>query len=255
MEYNNLNKIYKTDFLDLYHCDCMELLRQTPDNYYSLALVDPPYGIGQPKQGNLKGYNGRKSLEERLHKNRLNIGAGKLKDRKLNTSNCEWDNEIPSPEYFEQLRRVSKNQIIWGGNYFSLPPTRGIICWDKEQFFTNFSAFEYAWTSFYAPSKIFKLNSSRGNTDKCKIHPTQKHVYLYAWLLKNYAKEGDKILDTHLGSGSSRIAAYKMGYDFVGCEIDKEYFEASKERFNRECLGEYKNTSGKIIKQLNLFDE
>ena len=210
----------------------MEYMATLEDNAFDLAIVDPPYGL----------------------KKSSTAGKGKLINRILNNADMSWD-KPPKEEYFKQLFRVSKNQIIWGGNYFSLPPTRGIICWDKEQFFTNFSAFEYAWTSFYAPSKIFKLNSSRGNTDKCKIHPTQKHVDLYAWLLKNYAKEGDKILDTHLGSGSSRIAAYKMGYDFVGCEIDKEYFEASKERFNRECLGEYKNTSGKIIKQLNLFDE
>ena len=207
--------------------DCMEGMARYPDKYFDLAIVDPPYGIGQPKQGNLKGYNGRKSLEERLQKNRLNTGAGKLKNRKLNTSNCEWDNEIPSYEYFAELKRVSKNQIIWGGNYFPLPPSRCIICWDKVQPWENFSQIELAWTSFDSPAQIYKYDNRTGN----KIHPTQKPVALYKWLLSKYAKQGDKILDTHLGSGSSRIAAYEMGFDFTGFELDKDYYEAQEKRY------------------------
>ena len=116
---------------EVYNIDCMEYMKNIPDKYFELAVVDPPYGIGQPKQANLKGYKGRQSLEDRLYKNRLNNGSGKLKDRVLNTSNCDWDNKIPSNEYFIELFRVSKNQIIWGGNYFPLPPSRCILCGTK----------------------------------------------------------------------------------------------------------------------------
>ena len=207
--------------------DCMEGMARYPDKYFDLAIVDPPYGIGQPKQGNLKGYNGRKSLEERLQKNRLNTVSGKLKDRKLNTLNCEWDNKIPSDEYFAQLKRVSKNQIIWGGNYFPLPPSRCIICWDKVQPWENFSQVELAWTSFDSPAQLYRYDNRTGD----KIHPTQKPISLYRWVLHKYAKQGDKILDTHLGSGSSRIAAYEMGFDFTAFELDKEYFEAQEKRY------------------------
>ena len=213
--------------IQFFNVDCVEFMKTKPDNYYDLAIVDPPYGIGQPKQGNLKGYNGRKSLEERLQKNRLNTGAGKLKDRKLNTSNCEWDNEIPSQEYFDELRRVSKNQIIWGGNYFPLPPSRCIICWDKVQPWENFSQIELAWTSFDSPAQIYKYDNRTGD----KIHPTQKPIDLYRWILLKYAKEGYKILDTHGGSMSSAIAADKEGFDLDICEIDKSYYEAATMRY------------------------
>lgn len=230
-----MKPIYKTDFLDLYHCDNMELMASYPDKYFDLSIVDPPYGIGQPKQGNLKGYNGRKSLEERLHKNRLNIGAGKLKDRKLNTSNCEWDNEIPSPEYFEQLRRVSKNQIIWGGNYFPLPPSRCIICWDKCQPWENFSQVELAWTSFDMPASLYRYDNRTGD----KIHPTQKPTDLYAWILSKYAEPNQKILDTHFGSGSIALAVDKanrldgMNLHLTACEIDNDYIDASIKRISQ----------------------
>jgi site-specific DNA-methyltransferase (adenine-specific) len=230
---------------EVYNIDCMEYMKNIPDKYFDLAIVDPPYGIGQPKQANLKGYKGRQSLEDRLYKNRLNNGSGKLKDRVLNTSNCDWDNKIPSNEYFIELFRVSKNQIIWGGNYFPLPPSRCILCWDKIQPWENFSQIELAWTSFDSPAQIFKYDNKTGD----KIHPTQKPISLYAWLLNKYAKPGDKILDTHLGSGSSRIAAYKLGFDFVGCELDKEYFDAQEERFRKECFGEIKTNNGTYVEQ------
>ena len=144
---------------------------------------------------------------------------------------------------------MSKNQIIWGGNYFDLPPTRCFVCWDKVQPWENFSQVEFAWTSFDYPAKLFRFDNRTGD----KIHPTQKPVELYAYLLKTFAKKGDRILDTHLGSGSSRIATYKLGFDFYGCEIDKDYLDSMEERFKRESLGEFKTKSGKIIKQLNLF--
>ena len=213
--------------IEFYNIDCIEFMKTKTDNYYDLAIVDPPYGIGQPKQGNLKGYNGRKSLEERLQKNRLNTGAGKLKDRKLNTSNCEWDNEIPSDEYFAELKRVSKNQIIWGGNYFPLPPSRCIICWDKMQPWENFSQVELAWTSFDSPAQLYRYDNRTGD----KIHPTQKPISLYRWVLQKYAKEGYKILDTHGGSMSIAIACDKEGFDLDICEIDEQYFEAAKKRY------------------------
>jgi site-specific DNA-methyltransferase (adenine-specific) len=221
--------IEPTDILGnikLYNADCMDILRKTPDKYYSLSIVDPPFGIRQPKQGNLKGYNGRKSLEDRLKKNRLNAGVGKPQNGTLSTSNCEWDNAIPTDEYFDELFRVSKNQIIWGGNYFYLPPTRGIICWDKVQPWDNFSQIEYAWTSFNVPAKLFRFDNRTGD----KIHPTQKPVQLYKWLLLNYAKEGDTILDTHFGSLSIGIACHDMKFDLTAIELDKDYYEQAKKR-------------------------
>ena len=188
----------------LYNMDCIEGMKQFPDKYFELAIVDPPYGL--PKDS--------------TH------GRGKLKNRILNNGSLElWDKQ-PSLEYFKELRRVSVNQIIWGGNYFDLPPTRGIICWDKCQPWENFSQWEMAWTSFSKPAALFKFD----NRTKDKIHPTQKPVALYEWLLKNYAKPGDKILDTHVGSASSLIACYNMGFEYIGFEIDKDYYEAAQER-------------------------
>jgi len=233
---------------EVHNCDCMEYMKDIPDKYFELAIVDPPYGIGQPKQANLKGYNGRPSLEARISKNRLNSGAGKLKDRKLNPSNVEWDNHIPTDDYFKELFRISKNQIIWGGNYFPLPPSRCFLCWDKVQPWKNFSQIELAWTSFDYPAQIYKFDNRTGN----KIHPTQKPIQLYSWLIENYAKKGDKIFDSHLGSGSSRIASYKMGYDFYACELDKEYFDAQEDRFRQECFGEIKTPKGTLV-QTSLF--
>ena len=212
----------------VHNIDCMELLKDTPDKFYQLAIVDPPYGILAPKQANLKGYKGRLSLDERIQKNRLNQENGKLKGRALTTLNCDWDDSIPSQEYFDELFRVSKNQIIWGGNYFPLPPTRCVIAWDKVQPWENFSQVEIAWTSFDMPARLFKFDNRTGD----KIHPTQKPVALYKWLISKYANSGDHILDTHVGSGSSRIAAYDAGLDFTGCELDYDYWLAQEERFN-----------------------
>jgi len=208
--------------------DNMLLMARYPDNYFDLAIVDPPYGIGMPKQSNLKGYKGRESLNERLEKNRLNGGSGKLKNRILNTSNCNWDNAIPTNEYFNELKRVSKNQIIWGGNYFPLPPSRCIICWDKCQPWENFSQIELAWTSFDMPAQIFKFDNRTGG----KIHPTKKPTALYKWLLDKYAKPNDKILDTHLGSGSIAIACHDYGFDLTACELDKDYYDKAMQRIN-----------------------
>lgn len=205
-----------------HNIDCMEYMKDCPDKFFDLAIVDPPYGI------------------EEITGKEVNRGRGKFKNRAFNRGEKkfnEWD-KAPSQEYFIQLFRVSKNQIIWGGNYFDLPPVRGYIIWDKCQPFPNFSACEFAWTSFNVPAKIFKFD----NRISGKIHPTQKPIELYKWILMVFAKDKDKILDTHLGSGSSRIAAYDMGFDFVGCEIDADYFEAQEKRY------------GNYIAQQSLFE-
>lgn len=188
-----------------YCIDCMEALPNIPDKYFDLAIVDPPYGLSKSSSS----------------------GSGKLKNRALNLGNISrWDTP-PSDEYFSELFRVSKNQIIWGGNYFRLPPCRCFVVWDKLQPWENFSRCEYAWTSFNKPAKLFAFNNRRG----VNIHPTQKPVELYEYLLSKFSNIGDKILDTHLGSGSSRIAAYNAGLDFVGFEIDRDYFDKQEDRF------------------------
>ena len=150
---------------------------------------------------------------------------------KYNKKIIAWD-VAPQKEYFDELFRISRNQIIWGGNYFSLPPTRCFLIWKKLTISESFSMAmaEYAWTSFNSNAKIFEF-APQGKKEDPRFHPTQKPVALYRWIFQHYAKAGDKILDTHLGSGSSRIAAYEAGLDFVGCEIDKKYFEKQEERF------------------------
>lgn len=186
-------------------------MAEFPDNYFDLAVVDPPYGIG----GNLS------------HSNRSLNGKGKLKNRILNIGNTKWD-IAPTKHYFLELFRVSKNQIIWGGNYFNLPTYRCVIVWDKMNPWENFSQVEIAWASHNKPAKIFKYDNRTGG----KIHPTQKPVALYKWIYKNYLPQGGKVIDTHLGSGSNRIAANDAGnIDFYGYEIDKDYYEAQEKRF------------------------
>lgn len=157
--------------------DCMEYMRSIPDKFFELAVVDPPFGINAPNMTmgtnmNRKhgGYNGE-SVAQRLKKGRLNQGAGKLKNRALNTMSCDWDFNPPSKEYFEELFRVSKNQVIWGGNYFDLPPTRGIVCWDKLQPWENFSQFELAWTSFDCPAAIIRLSNTGGPIKRSRYIP------------------------------------------------------------------------------------
>lgn len=155
---------------------------------------------------------------------------GKLEDRAFKRSEIINRDKAPSKEYFEQLFRVSKNQIIWGGNYFWLPPCRGFIVWDKLQPFENFSRCEYAWTSFKRPAKIY----TQDNRYAGKIHPTQKPIELYIWLLNNYAQPDDLILDTHVGSASSLIACHKTGHRYVGFEKDPDYYKLAKERLDAE---------------------
>lgn len=192
--------------IELLNCDCMEYMATVPDKYFDLAIVDPPYGLGDKFKG---GKSGKMQFNEVVDKG--------------------WDC-VPNDDYFKELFRVSKEQIIWGGNYFDLSPTRCFIVWDKmnsEDF--SLAMAELAWTSFDKLAKIFRMSTPKFGG---KIHPTQKPVKLYEWLLTNYAKKGQRILDTHLGSGSSAIAAHYFGVDFVGCELDKDYFEAAKARFD-----------------------
>jgi site-specific DNA-methyltransferase (adenine-specific) len=193
--------------------DNMEFMKVIPDKYYDLAIVDPPYGIERfKKPSGTTRFNSSKMMQE----------DGLLWDKK------------PSSDFFEELFRISNNQIIWGANNFQLPPTEYFCIWDKQQTVDNFASAEYAWVSMglKKPAKVFRYSIHKHNhTDK--IHPTQKPVALYKWLLKNYAKPGDKIFDSHVGSGSSRIACYDMGFDFEGCEIDKDYWEAQEKRYQQ----------------------
>lgn len=212
---------------DVFNCDCMDYMKTISDNFFDLAIVDPPYGINAPKMVMGGGY----SNGVYTSKKRLNGGAGKLKNRFLNNSDCSWDEEPPGEDYFKELFRVSKNQIIWGGNYFNLGPSRCIVVWDKVQPWENFSQVEIAWTSYDKPAKLYRLMNGGYNCEK-KIHPTQKPVDLYKYLLNQFAKEGFKIFDSHLGSGSSRIAAWEYGFDFYGFEKNKKYFEDMEKRFN-----------------------
>ena len=182
--------------------DNMKLMARYEDNHFDLAIVDPPYGIG--------------------------ISSNPIRQKHTKK---KWDDNIPQKKYFDELFRISKNQIIWGGNYFDLPPTQGFFIWNKKQPHDfSLAMCEYAWSSIQKPSKMWSLSVLK---EKGKIHPTQKPVELYEWLLMNNAKEGDKILDTHLGSGSIAIACHNLGYDLTACELDKEYYEASIKRINQ----------------------
>jgi site-specific DNA-methyltransferase (adenine-specific) len=189
----------------LYLMDCMEGMKQFPDKYFELAIVDPPYGIS------------------------INHNMGRRKgDKHSNYKKVTWDNEPPTPEYFKELFRVSENQIIWGANYFQLPPTKCFIVWKKPQISedVSFSMCEYAWASFDSTAKVIEIYGQEAD----RIHPTQKPVRLYKWILSRYAKQGDKILDTHVGSASSLIACEDLGFPYIGFEIDKDYYEAAQKR-------------------------
>jgi len=201
--------------------DCMIVMARYPDNHFQLAITDPPYGIGE------SGGKDRRGKSKHIKK--------------------DWDSITPGIDYFNQLKRVSLNQIIWGANYFPemLKTSMGWVCWDKKLDNSDFSDFELAYTSFNRGAKIFRYSKIGGSRTPAAladyIHPTQKPVQLYKWLLSNYAKEGDKILDTHGGSMSSAIACHDMDFDMVLCELDKDYFESGLARYKQH------------IKQLKLF--
>ena len=213
MEYKNLNGGKASDKIAVYNCDCMDLLKQTPDNYYELSIVDPPYGINVTK---------------------MTLGNGK---KKINRGNSDWDSKTPDLKYFKELRRVSKNQVIWGANYMTenLPPSMGWIYWDKGTGLNDFSDGELAYTSFNRALRSYKVGWVGANAkDKDgRFHPTQKPVKLYEWILINYAKEGDKILDTHRGSASLDIACHNLGFDLVTCELDTDYFNDGNKRLKQ----------------------
>jgi site-specific DNA-methyltransferase (adenine-specific) len=201
-----------TEKITITNEDCMDLLRRTPDKFYQLAIIDPPYGL------DLANMN-------------MGIGktkkASKAKNRKWKPK--DWDKETPTSEYFAELFRVSKNQIIWGGNYFDLPPCKNYIIWDKEiPEGLSFADCEMAWTSFDKAPKIFRYSAYLNKSEK--FHPTQKPPQLYKYCLDKYAKPNDKILDTHLGSGSIAIACHDYGFELTACELDVDYYNKAIER-------------------------
>lgn len=214
--------------------DNKAFMKLVPDGYFDLAIVDPPYGINvtnlsmgsHPSRSRNDGHGSGPSISTaKKLKGRLNQGSGKLKNRLLNQSSFDWDNEVPGEDYFKELFRISKNQIIWGGNYFNLPPTRCIICWDKMQPWENFSQWEMAWTSFDKPAKLYKISNTGGRNDVEKIHPTQKPVRLYDSILRDFSSSDMKIFDSHLGSGTLRYSCWKAGLHFEATEKCEEYFE------------------------------
>lgn len=214
---------------EVYNTDCMEYMRTVEDKAFDLCIADPPYWDAEENVSRVRLRGNIQST--------LDLG-GK-----------------PNEEFFKEIQRISKAQIIFGANNYNYP-FKGFIVWEKTNIPDDFtlSKCEIASLSdsLLTTSKIFRYPSSKTGVER--IHKTQKPVELYAWLLKTFAKEGDKVFDPMLGSGSSRIAAYKLGFDFVGCEIDKEYFDSSRERFNRECLGEVRVGSRLLAKQLNMFE-
>ena len=197
--------------VELLNIDCMEYMATLPDRAFDLAIVDPPYGIGIAK---------------------ANIGARVIKNDACDGK--DWDNATPPSEYFSELRRVSVEQIIWGANYFNcFSGNMGAIVWDKENQMPTSSRCELASYSKHQRIAYYRQTWTNYVNDKGTAHPTEKPVKLYEWLLTNYAKPGQRILDTHLGSGSSAIAAHYFGVDFVGCELDTDYFNAAKKRFEQ----------------------
>lgn len=213
-----------TDKIQITNEDNMELMACYPDNYFDLAIVDPPYGLDLA------------NMNMGLGKSKK---ASKVKNRKWTSK--DWDKITPSKDYFIELFRVSKNQFIWGGNYFDLMPCKFYIIWDKEiPEGLSFADCEMCWTSLSKAPRIFRYSAYKDKSTK--FHPTQKPVKLYEWLLMNYAKEGDKILDTHLGSGSIAIACHNLGFELTACELDKDYYEAAIKRIQNR------------INSLDLFD-
>lgn len=256
--------------------DCMDGMKRYPDKFFDLAVVDPPYGGGFTESGGCKGWftkyhqsDGKEHRNLRGRFDRYNASASGSsqslhveRERESDPDGRDLGGEVrkkiiawdvaPGEEYFKELFRVSRNQIIWGGNYFTLPPTRCFLVWRKltiSESFTMAMA-EYAWTSFNSNAKVFEC-APQGKPGETRFHPTQKPVELYAWVYKLFAKQGDKILDTHMGSQSSRIAAYDAGLDYVGFEIDKTYFDLGEERFAKHAA---QSNLFLTMEQQNIFE-
>lgn len=220
------SECYVQPFFSFYNADNMAIMKTFKDKEFDLAIVDPPYGIGK-----------------RLATAKANTNALKkfsLTKFKESFEKKGWD-VVPEDDYFTELMRISNNQIIWGGNYFDLPPTRCVLCWDKMTYIPTMSQIELAWTSYDSPARLIQVNSNNSN----RIHPTEKPIKLYEYIISNYAKDGFKIIDTHLGSGSIAIAIDKANtFDkknltFVGIELDPDYYRAAVERFKnhkRQCV-------------------
>ena len=235
---------------DVFNTDCVEYMRTLPDNYFDIAICDPPYGDAD--SGNFQfGENTSTSNRLRFHGGDRWERYYKEKDGDL--KNIDWD-VAPQQEFFDELFRVSKNQVIWGGNYFFLPPTRCFLVWRKLSISEKFSMAmcEYAWTSFKGNAKLFESVPQRGKYSG-KFHPTEKPIALYNWILDLFAKDGDKIFDPMMGSQSSRCAAFLSGYDYCGCEIDEYYFNKGNEFFERICHGIDIDEKGNKIIQTKLF--
>lgn len=204
------DKVYEgRSTIRMYNTNCMELMKQST---WDLAIVDPPYGIDA---------------------SRMTMGKGSGNDTGKHDKSKKWDLNTPTSYYFNTLSKISDNQIIWGGNYFVLPPSRCWILWDKLDYNSDFASHEMAWTSFDKVVKCFRRSRSKGGDNIGKIHPTQKPVQLYKWLLTNYANEGDTILDTHGGSMSIAIACWDLGFDLDICELDEDYFNDAVKRFEQ----------------------
>lgn len=240
------------------NCDCMEYMRTVPDKYFDLACVDPPYGdasqsVNAERERESRPPRSGNSATRRGDSADATIGRTNTTSARVSRTGGTWaakyqtggifDEDIrtwdkaPPKEYFDELFRISKNQIIWGGNYFDLPPTRCFIILRKKQMPTegfSMSPVEYAWTSFFRNAEMYEAYTNGGSGREDRFHPTQKPIELYEWTFRKFANAGDRIIDTHLGSGSSRIAAYRLGLEFVGCELYKPYFDKSCERFERE---------------------
>lgn len=195
--------------IELHNIDCVEFMKTCKDNQFDLAIVDPPYGLGKrTTDGGSKRNTQTKFMKDIRRTN--------------------WDDSTPTKEYFNELKRVSKNQIVWGGNYFELHSYRTFIVWDKMTYVPTMSQVEMAVTSFDSPARLVKINSNQSD----RIHPTQKPVQLYKWILDKYAEKGQSILDTHFGSLSIGLACDELGFDLTACELDKDYFESGKKRLD-----------------------
>ena len=243
--------------------DCLEYMRTLPDGYFDLCVADPPYGAGFTEGGGCQGWFSKYHQDSQAQSRPMDhLHSSRRADEKEREKQAEaaywnrfgqrldrykhqpdpnddtgkkkiitWD-VAPTKDVFDEMFRVSRNQIIWGGNYFDLPPTRCFLIWRKLSISESFTMAmaEYAWTSFNGNAKVFEA-APQGKADDPRFHPTQKPIELYAWIYKLFCKPGDKVFDPYLGSGSSRIAAWNAGLDFTGCEIDPIYFEKQEERF------------------------